>query len=41
MKNLKQKKYDQAYLRMAIEWAKLSHCKKKQVGAIIVKNKHR
>tara|TARA_B100001758_G_C17999649_1_gene397362 strand:- start:66 stop:497 length:432 start_codon:yes stop_codon:yes gene_type:complete len=39
MKNLKQKKYDQAYLRMAIEWAKLSHCKKKQVGAIIVKNK--
>ena len=39
MKNLKQEKYDQAYLRMAVEWAKLSHCTKKQVGAIIVKNK--
>ncbi|NQX99398.1 MAG: dCMP deaminase family protein [Flavobacteriales bacterium] len=23
---------------MATEWAKLSHCKKKQVGALIVKN---
>lgn len=35
---LKQKRYDQAYLRMALEWAKLSHCTRKQVGAIIVKN---
>ena len=35
----KQEKYDKAYLKMAIEWAKLSHCEKKQVGAIIVKNK--
>ena len=35
---LKQKRYDQAYLRMASEWAKLSHCTRKQVGAIIVKN---
>lgn len=33
----KQKRYDIAYLRMAIEWAKLSHCQRKQVGAIIVK----
>ena len=24
---------------MAIEWAKLSHCKRKQVGALIVKNR--
>ncbi|MFD1553597.1 CMP deaminase [Putridiphycobacter roseus] len=39
MTPLKQLKYDQAYLRMAIEWAKLSHCKRKQVGAIIVKDK--
>lgn len=34
----KQEKYDRAYLRMAVEWAKLSHCKRKQVGALIVKN---
>jgi dCMP deaminase len=34
----KQEKYDRAYLRMAAEWAKLSHCKRKQVGALIVKN---
>jgi len=35
----KQRKYDIAYLRMAKEWAKLSHCKRKQVGALIVKDK--
>ncbi len=35
---LKQARYDKAYLRMATEWAKLSHCKRRQVGAIIVKN---
>lgn len=35
---IKQRRYDQAYLRMALEWAKLSHCTRKQVGAIIVKN---
>lgn len=34
----KQERYDITYLNMAIEWAKLSHCKRKQVGAIIVKN---
>lgn len=34
----KQLRYDKAYLRMALEWAKLSHCKRKQVGAIIVKD---
>lgn len=37
--NSKQLKYDIAYLRMAREWAKLSHCKRKQVGALIVKNR--
>ena len=37
MKKKKQKKYDKAYLRMALEWAKLSYCKRKKVGAIIVK----
>ena len=35
----KQKKYDIAYLRMAREWAKLSYCKRKQVGALIVKDR--
>ena len=35
----KQLKYDIAYLKMAMEWAKLSHCKRKQVGALIVKDK--
>ena len=39
MKTSKQEKYDRAYLRMALEWAKLSHCKKKKVGALIVKNR--
>lgn len=34
----KQERYDKAYLRMATEWAKLSHCTRKQVGAIIVKD---
>ncbi|MCW9038303.1 dCMP deaminase family protein [Altibacter sp.] len=35
----KQHKYDVAYLRMAQEWSKLSYCLRKQVGAIIVKDK--
>ncbi len=34
----KQDRYDRAYLRLAREWAKLSHCKRKRVGAIIVKD---
>ena len=34
----KQQRYDAAYMRMAQEWAKLSHCQRKQVGAIIVKD---
>jgi dCMP deaminase len=32
----KQEKFDKAYLRMAKEWSKLSHCERKQVGALIV-----
>ena len=36
---LKQKKYDIAYLKMAKEWAKLSYCNRRQVGALIVKDK--
>jgi dCMP deaminase len=32
-------KYDKAYLKMALEWGKLSHCKRKQVGALIVKDR--
>lgn len=35
----KQLKYDKAYLRMAREWAKLSYCDRRQVGAIIVKDR--
>lgn len=35
----KQLKYDKAYLKMAFEWGKLSHCKRKQVGALIVKDR--
>ena len=36
--NKKQRKYDLAYLKMAYEWSKLSHCKRKNVGALIVKD---
>ncbi|XOD68858.1 MAG: deoxycytidylate deaminase [Flavobacteriales bacterium AspAUS03] len=32
-------KYDLVYLKMVMEWAKLSYCKRKQVGALIVKDK--
>ena len=39
MKELKQLKYDVAYLRIASEWSKLSYCKRKQVGAIIVRDR--
>ena len=41
MKNIsaeKELRYDKAYLRMAKTWADLSHCSRKQVGAIIVKD---
>jgi len=37
--NKKQLKYDTAYIKMAFEWAKLSHCDRKQVGALIVKDR--
>ncbi|MCK5400981.1 MAG: dCMP deaminase family protein [Flavobacteriaceae bacterium] len=39
MPEQKQLKYDIAYLRMAQEWGKLSHCQRKQVGALIVKDR--
>jgi dCMP deaminase len=39
MTEKKQLKYDTAYLKMAFEWGKLSHCKRKQVGALIVKGR--
>lgn len=35
----KQETYDRAYLRMAYEWGKLSYCKRRQVGAIVVKDR--
>jgi dCMP deaminase len=34
----KEKRYDLAYLNLAKEWSKLSHCSRKKVGALIVKN---
>ena len=39
MKSEKKLRYDKAYLKMALEWGKLSHCKRRQVGALIVKDK--
>ncbi len=33
----KQEKYDRAYLKMALEWGELSHCVRKKVGALLVK----
>mgnify|MGYP001303661274 FL=1 len=35
----KQKKYDNAYLRMAEVWGELSYCNRRKVGALIVKDK--
>ncbi|MFC5681802.1 deoxycytidylate deaminase [Flavobacterium sp. MAHUQ-51] len=39
MEQKKLNKYDKAYLRIAKEWGQLSYCKRKQVGAIIVKDR--
>jgi len=39
MPKQKKLKYDKAYLRIAQEWGKLSHCHRKQVGALIVKDR--
>ena len=35
----KQKRYDLAYLKMAQTWGELSHCNRKKVGALIVKDR--
>ncbi len=34
----KRLRYDKAYLRMAQTWAELSHCERKKVGALIVRD---
>ncbi|SHI33013.1 deoxycytidylate deaminase [Flavobacterium terrae] len=39
MTEKKENKYDKAYLRLAKEWSKLSYCRRKQVGAIIVRDR--
>ncbi len=39
MEDIKRNKYDKAYLKIAAEWSKLSYCKRKQVGAIIVRDR--
>ncbi len=38
MTEAKQNRYDKAYLRMAHTWAELSHCTRKKVGALIVRD---
>lgn len=38
-KNDKQLKLDERYLRMAMIWAENSYCKRRQVGALLVKDK--
>lgn len=37
--NIKQNQLDLRYLRMARIWAENSYCKRRQVGALIVKDK--
>ena len=39
MSSEKQKKYDKAYMKMAHTWGELSHCERKKVGALIVKDR--
>jgi len=39
MEQIKLNKYDKAYLKIAKEWSLLSYCKRKQVGAIIVRDR--
>ncbi len=39
MEKIKLNKYDKAYLRIATEWGLLSYCKRKKVGAIIVRDR--
>jgi dCMP deaminase len=34
----KQERYDRSYLKMAREWGNLSHCIRKKVGALVVKD---
>jgi dCMP deaminase len=38
-KNTKQLKLDERYLKMAMIWAENSYCKRRQVGALLVKDK--
>ena len=35
----KQLKLDERYLKMAVIWAENSYCKRRQVGALLIKNK--
>lgn len=39
MNSEKLSRYDKAYLKIASEWGSLSYCKRKKVGAIIVKDR--
>ena len=35
----RQKQYDKTYINMAVEWSKLSHADRKQVGCIVVNDR--
>ncbi len=39
MDTIKDKKFDKSYLKMAHIWAQNSYCKRRKVGALIVKNR--
>lgn len=39
MENTKQIQLDKRYMRMALIWAENSYCKRRQVGALLVKDK--
>jgi dCMP deaminase len=39
MKKKPSRKHDVTYMKMAIEWGNLSYCKRKKVGALIVKDR--
>ena len=39
MDNKKRNKFDKSYIEMAFVWAKNSYCKRRQVGALIVKDR--
>ncbi len=39
MNDIKEKKFDKSYLKMARVWSENSYCRRRKVGALIVKNR--